>query len=246
MSAGISSILLAEGVSGPPPVTDPDYANVWLRAPFDALPFVDVSNSPLTITNTSVTLDTAAGATPKFIDAARLAASSGNFLDFGTAAGAKFLHDGSIKYSLEFWFNTSLTGSTGPIFRTSNGSTTGSGIYMEFNPSTRDVNVYMFRGVVSTLYLNANFPAALANTAGAWQWLLFTFDPTLGSNHAKLAVGGGTPQNASLAGGGNTPSAANPDRVLRMGDGAWHVDDVRITKNVIRANTLPTVAFPTS
>lgn len=246
MSAGISAILLAEG-GAPAGPTDPDWVNVYLRQTLDdPTAFADVSPSPLTVTNTGVTSLVGAGGTPKFgADAARFASAGGNELDIGSAAGSKFMHDGSIAFSLEYWFNTGFTGAAGPMWRTSNGSTAGSGFYMEFEPLTGNVNVYMFRSVIGTLYFLGIFPAALNTGApGTWQWIHFTFDPAAGSNEGALAVDGGTEQFASVT--GNAPSSSNPDRALRLGDGAWSIDDTRITKNIIRPNTLPTAAFPTS
>lgn len=240
---------------GPPPATDPNFANVAFLYNGDeangATAWTDKSGTPKTISIagsgvTSTTGEAKFGATGLHLP------SRAGGLKAGAVADWVFLNGGT-KFTGEWWLRAGDFTSFGGILSTCSGSTSNIGIYMGLNTS-RQIECYIFFGSVGNLILNAVFSSiTFPNDTLSYHFIQLNFDPTLGSNQAQLKIDGGT--TASISTTGNTPSGSNPQEVFTLGcikgsspNTFWvgGIGGCRITNGVVRSFAVPTAAFPES
>lgn len=202
---------------------DPDFANVVLLMHNDgsngSTSFIDSSNSGHVLTaNGNAQISTAESV---FGGASALFDGTGDFVSAPASADFEF---GSGRFSIEFWLR--LVGPNNfSVFYTEDGRTS-----LHF-----DASRWVWRANNTNVFITNDNP-----TLNTWHFVQVVNDGTttrLYRNNSPIATG------ASVA-------CVNTNSAIRIGTGYQslngYLDDLRITKGVARAFSLPTEAFPNS
>ena len=180
----------------------------------------------------------------KFGGSSLLLDGSGDYLTQGAAADWKFLSDGTVDYTVEFFVRPAVNNITQVILGTDGVASSRVGISIDINPSGY-IDVLLGKGT------NGSYSARITGS---------TVIPTASWSHVAVVMYSGTLYvylDGVLEGSAvpSSPSSSNPDAALQIGrykgGGSLyyngHLDELRITNGVARytsAFTPPADPFP--
>lgn len=214
---------------------DPNYSDIWLLLRLNgsdgATSFPDTSMFPKIATAYgSVQIDTAYSA---YGGASALFNGSTDYLKYGDTADCKFLHDGTA-FTLEFQAKVTHTGGTQVVMDSTASSAAGITIFR--NSSTGQLIFYMRNASGTNILDGGNLGIMMDD--GVFHHYRFTFDPSLPSAQLKLAIDSVFSASNDITGVASTGIAGNPLHIgVNFGLTQFftgHLDDIRITKGVVR------------
>lgn len=244
MIPGITASAISAAAAG-----DPDFASVALLLKFNGAnggtSFPD--SGPIGRSVTPSGNAQTSTAQFKWNGSSALFDGSGDYLTVAAQNDWKFLHDGTTNWTVEVWARFSDFSTSPAILANATGSAQhGVGIFIN---SSRQPRLLIVRGVAGAV-IDLAAPSAIPND-GDWHFLQWTYEPSAGSNNAKIYIDGvlAGQQTKSF-----TPSSSNPTNVMLIGAFGGtpsagnlngYLQDLRVTK-VLRGSTPPTEAFPDS
>lgn len=214
---------------------DPNYSDIWLLLRLNgsdgATSFPDTSMFPKIATAYgSVQIDTAYSA---YGGASALFNGSTDYLKYGDTADCMFLHDGTV-FTLEFQAKVTHTGGTQVVMDSTAASAAGITIFR--NAGSGQLIFYMRNAAGTNILDGGNLGVMMDD--GDFHHYRFTFDPSLGSDQLKLWIDGEYSGASDITGVASTGVAGNPLHIgVNYGLSQFftgHLDDVRITKGVVR------------
>lgn len=212
--------------------------------------FIDISTATRTITRNNATT-VRSNAVPVFGSYGISMPATPGRVDFsvGSAADWKFLHDGTVTWTIDLWWDPADFAVARNLVYTGGHTTVNIGLDIEVS-TARKVFFGITRGVNGQTVVAGEFATALANNTNP-RHLRFTYDHSLGSANAKGYENGSS--LGSLTKTGNAPSTSNPTTTLHMFGysngtlpGRGGADEVRIVKGYALPALLQDTAWPTS
>lgn len=243
-------------IDGAAAATDPNFSDVILLLHCDGADggtsFTD--SSPLANTMLASSLQTETS-DPQFGSArAKAVGGGGSVATSAPSTSAPFapLHNGS-NWTFEGFFKFDSFAAT-QVFFSNASSTSHVGLYASLTTS-RGINLQVYYGSAGNYICNGSSAGGVWPNDSSYHFLRITCDFSLGSNNYKVYVDDMTTPVAQFSKTGNTPSAADPTYNIVIGEFApsgnpliasGGFDEIRITKDVVRAGATPTEAFPDS
>jgi hypothetical protein len=235
--------------------TDPNFANVELLLPGDGV----AGSTSITDSSSFARAITVSGNAQHASSASAFGGSAiqldgtGDYVTAGVAADWSWMHQTGGIWSMEMRLKPNNFAATNSLFSTSNGTTANQGIACAIT-AARQIAIDIYRGVVGSFVLSYLSPVIFPNDTASFTTVLMTWDQTLAANNLNIFVNGALVATASKT--ANAPGAGAATTALRIGtqgiggtDFNGMVEEVRVTKNVIRQSanySVATAAFPTS